>query len=635
MLGGWTWLVGLAHATVWMPGDYHGNDLVLSDGDALSYGEYRNVGRFHVPAEARVIQTGTEVVVYARSVQIDGVYDADGTGAVGGLAAFVDGSPRQGQGGAGPGSGPAGSSSSCDHGAGGSGAGHANEGGGGGDVWGLGRPGDRYGDATNPALRDPGSGGGAGGTTCIHEAGSGGVGGGVVAFFADTIRIDGRIKASGADGGTGIGSGGGGGGGSGGTIVLVGHHVDGTGWLNAFGGAGGSSSFGGGGGGGSGGRVKVYRATGANVSFDIAGGAGGLGNPSGMWGGPGTSHQVVDDDDGDGIVGLIDNCPDTWNPNQADVDRDGTGDACQSCGPDADGDGICDFLDQCPGADDMLDADGDAAPDACDRCPGADDRLDGDGDGVPDDCDLCPSGDDHVDDDGDGVADACDPCVDVDGDTWCHDQDCDDTDATIHPDAREICNEVDDDCDGLVDDEDTLAPGAGTRFLPDADGDGHGGGKPYLEVVACEPPPGYGPRGDCDDADPSIHPGAEDVPEDGIDQDCDGADARLDSDGDGIPDAEEGDGDADGDGIPDRFDPDSDNDGVVDGAEYGGAVHDDGSDGIPDAPTPARYGFGCATTPGAAPTGLLVALATCLGALRRRNGRRRTGFRAPRGATCA
>src|SRR5690606_26342979 len=155
----------------------------------------------------------------------------------------------------------------------------------------------------------------------------------------------------------------------------------------------------------------------------------------------------------------------------------------------------------------MLDADGDAAPDACDRCPGADDRLDGDGDGVPDDCDLCPSGDDHVDDDGDGVADACDPCVDVDGDTWCHDQDCDDTDATIHPDARETCNELDDDCDGRVDDEDTLAPGAGTRFLPDADGDGHGGGKPYLEVVACEPPPGYGPRGDCDDADPSIHPG--------------------------------------------------------------------------------------------------------------------------------
>ncbi len=39
---------------------------------------------------------------------------------------------------------------------------------------------------------------------------------------------------------------------------------------------------------------------------------------------------------------------------------------------------------------------------------------------------------------------------------------------------------------------------------------------------------------DCDDTNPSIRPGAVDVPGDGIDQDCAGGDARVDADGDGI-----------------------------------------------------------------------------------------------------
>jgi len=56
-------------------------------------------------------------------------------------------------------------------------------------------------------------------------------------------------------------------------------------------------------------------------------------------------------------------------------------------------------------------------------------------------------------------------------------------------------------------------------------------------------------------------------------------DPSLDSDGDGIPDDEEGDGDSDGDGIPDYLDEDSDGDGIPDEVE--GNVDSDG-DGIPD-----------------------------------------------------
>jgi Ca2+-binding RTX toxin-like protein len=69
--------------------------------------------------------------------------------------------------------------------------------------------------------------------------------------------------------------------------------------------------------------------------------------------------------------------------------------------------------------------------------------------------------------------------------------------------------------------------------------------------------------------------------------------AVLDSDGDGIPDADEGSGDSDGDGVPDYLDTDSDNDGIPDADEGSGDFDGDGTpdyldddtdgDGVPDA----------------------------------------------------
>ncbi len=162
-------------------------------------------------------------------------------------------------------------------------------------------------------------------------------------------------------------------------------------------------------------------------------------------------------------------------------------------------------------------------PVATEICDSA--NTDEDCDGLADDADSAASGKFtwYRDVDGDGYAGssttlACDqPAA-----TYTTSTDCNDAVATIHPGGTEICDvaNTDEDCDGVSDDSDSSAIGQ-TSWYTDADGDGYAG----TASSFCDQPSGSSSSStDCNDASTSINPAATDVCEDGIDQDCSGAD---------------------------------------------------------------------------------------------------------------
>ncbi|MFN7147798.1 MAG: putative metal-binding motif-containing protein, partial [Myxococcota bacterium] len=218
----------------------------------------------------------------------------------------------------------------------------------------------------------------------------------------------------------------------------------------------------------------------------------------------------------------------------ADLDGDGAGgagfatDACSAPGG---------FV---AGATDCDDGDASTHPGAAETCDEADDDCDGTVDeGVTTTF--------YADADGDGHGALGSPraaCATPAGYAATA-LDCDDGAAAIHPGALETCNGVDDDCDGAVDPDD--AEGA-PSWHTDADGDGYG--LDAGAVRACEAPAGtVASGGDCDDDDPAVSPGAEEVWYDGVDQDCAGDD-DADQDGDGFA-AEAADGEDCDDTDPD------------------------------------------------------------------------------------
>lgn len=152
---------------------------------------------------------------------------------------------------------------------------------------------------------------------------------------------------------------------------------------------------------------------------------------------------------------------------------------------------------------------------------------------VDEDCDGAADDDDpsatafnafYADTDGDGFGDplATLAACDVPKNHVADAQDCDDTDAGISPDGTEVSDSkgADEDCDGLVNDDDSSMDYVYlSEWYKDDDGDGYGVAEVVVE--ACDLPSGYSATdGDCDDGESRVNPAATEVCDDGLDNDC-------------------------------------------------------------------------------------------------------------------
>ena len=238
---------------------------------------------------------------------------------------------------------------------------------------------------------------------------------------------------------------------------------------------------------------------------------------------------------------------------------------------DSDGDGS-------PSTEDCDDLDATVNPSAAETCDGRDNNCDGqtdegvltttstdgDGDGYGDDstataaCEPtagaveiggdCDDGDERYNP-GAAETDCADPndynCdgstgyADGDADGYAACAECDDSDAGVNPGATEICDDRDNNCDGVTDE------GVTETWWQDTDNDSFGDAD--YAYVGCAQPEGYTDNIlDCDDGDGAVNPDADEVC-DGLDNDCDGtidgADAidlstyYADDDNDGFGDA--------------------------------------------------------------------------------------------------
>ncbi len=260
------------------------------------------------------------------------------------------------------------------------------------------------------------------------------------------------------------------------------------------------------------------------------------------------------------------------HPGATEVWYDGIDQDCDGDDGDQDGDG---HAKSGFGGTDCNDDDATIFPGATEVCDGVDQDCDG---GIDEDAVAAW----FRDGDADGYGDAGNPlagCTGADGYVNNAD-DCDDENAAVNPAAVDECDGKDNNCDGSVDE------GWPTdAWYRDVDGDGHGG--PDEFIASCYQPAGYAESWrDCDDADATVHPDADEVC-DGKDNDCDGTvdpdtsvDATTwytDGDGDGFGDPATGWTSCSDPGTPDNGDDCDDGDAGInpDAAESCNGVDDD------------------------------------------------------------
>jgi hypothetical protein len=183
-----------------------------------------------------------------------------------------------------------------------------------------------------------------------------------------------------------------------------------------------------------------------------------------------------------------------------------TGDNSGTTPDDADADGW-------PDDDDCEPDNGDVYPGAPESCNDRDDDCD---DQIDEEARDRPTWYLDADQDGYGTSDlSTESCDAVDGYVD-NKADCDDLDPNSFPDNPEVCDEADNDCDGLVDVGATDAP----VWYSDGDGDGYG--REDVTLSECDQPSEFVDNADdCDDGSAETNPDAQEICGDDRDNDCD------------------------------------------------------------------------------------------------------------------